>query len=219
MPDVFARFRITPWAGDEPMPENATGPELVSKASSGDRAALQELLLLHYEPLAQHLARQMSPQDRGMMSVDDVIQQTFVQVVKDIERFTPQTDKSFFAWLKKIAQNRLQDSVRRLRRAKRGGDSRQVREGVSPDGSSLADLAEMLSAGSHRPSGSAIRHEAVAAVRQSIESLPEQYRQAVQLRLLEGKSLEETGAMMNCSPRAVQGLVDRAKKKMRAATR
>ena len=59
-------------------------------------------------------------------------------------------------------------------------------------------------------------HEAVAALTDAIDALPDDNRQAVQLRLLEGKSLEETAEIMNRSPRAIQGLVDRAKKKMRA---
>ncbi len=79
----------------------------------------------------------------------------------------------------------------------------------------MVDLVEALSAGSHTPSGSVARHEAVAAVRESIDALPTDHRQAVKLHLLEGKSLKETAAIMERSPRAVQGLLDRAKKKMR----
>ena len=59
-------------------------------------------------------------------------------------------------------------------------------------------------------------HEVVAAVEKAIAELPAEYQQAVQLRLLQGKSLEETAELMGRSPRAVQGLVDRAKKKLRA---
>ena len=82
---------------------------------------------------------------------------------------------------------------------------------------SAVDLVNMLSAGSHTPSGSVAGHEAVRAVQQAISDLPEDCRQAVQLRLLEGKSLDEVASAMDRSPRAVQGLVDRARKKMRAA--
>ena len=83
--------------------------------------------------------------------------------------------------------------------------------------SSLDDLVELLSAGSNSPSRSARRHEAVAAVRQAIDDLPDEYRTAVQLRYLDGLSLEEVAAQMQRSPRSVQGLLDRAREKMRAA--
>ena len=59
-------------------------------------------------------------------------------------------------------------------------------------------------------------HEAVSAVREAMEQLPQDYHQALQLRVLQGVSLEDTALIMNRSPRAIQGLVDRAKKKMRA---
>lgn len=60
-------------------------------------------------------------------------------------------------------------------------------------------------------------HEAVRAVLDAIDALPDDNQQAVQLRLLQGKSLQETAELMHRSPRAIQGLVDRAKRKMRAA--
>ena len=78
----------------------------------------------------------------------------------------------------------------------------------------MHDFIEMLSAGSHTASRSVIRHEAVQAVQDAIEELPEHYRQAVQLHLISGKTLDETAEVMNISPRAVQGLIDRAKKKL-----
>ena len=60
---------------------------------------------------------------------------------------------------------------------------------------------------------------AVEAVQNAIDELPSHYRQAVQLHLLEGKSLDEVSSIMNRGPRAIQGLVDRAKKKLVAVHR
>ena len=58
----------------------------------------------------------------------------------------------------------------------------------------------MLSVGSHTPSRSVAGHEAVRAVQNTIAQLPEDYRQAVQLRLLEGRSLEEVAEAMDRPP-------------------
>ena len=199
------------------MSNTANDWQLLSNAIAGDRAALHELLLVHYEPLLDEIAHRISPQIRGVLTADDIIQETFVYVIRHIDEFTPRTDESVYAWLKKIAEHRTQDAIRHLHRKKRGGDYRRAQTCALPHESSVADLVDMLSAGSHTPSRSAARHEAVAAVQQTIDALPDAYRQAVQLRLLAGKSLQETATVMNRSPRAVQGLVDRAKKKMRAA--
>ena len=199
------------------MPDVVTDRELLDKARSGDRTALHELLVVYYQELFEHIEQRISPRFQGVISAEDIVQQTFVEVIRDIEHFTPGTNQSFCAWLERIAENRTKDAVRHHKCLKRGGDRRRVRKATRPDESSMTDLVELLSAGSRTPSRSAARHEAVAAVQQTVDSLPDDYREAVQLRLLMGKSLEETAAIMNRSPRAVQGLVDRAKKKMRAA--
>lgn len=197
------------------MSDDNVDHELLVQARSGDLAAMHKLLLSHYSRLAKHIDKRIPREAQGTISADDVIQQTFLQVMRHIGQFTPQADHSFFAWLKRIAENGLTDALRRFACEKRG-DNAQVR-GLVPDDSAMTNLVELISAGSHTPSRSVARHEAVAAVRQAIDDLPSDYRQVVQLRLLEGRSLEETAAIVNRSPRAVQGLIDRAKKKMRAA--
>jgi RNA polymerase sigma-70 factor (ECF subfamily) len=186
-------------------------------AKAGDRVALQQLLVQFASRLSAHIAPHVPPSLQSVLSTDDILQQTYMSAFRDIGRFEPQSDGSFFAWLRAIADHRTQDAIRTLKRVKRGGDRLQVR-GVSDGQSrSVSDLVELLSAGSHTPSRSVAGHEAVQAVQNAIRDLPADYRQAVQLRLLDGMSLEDVATAMNRSPRSVQGLVDRAKKKMREA--
>ena len=191
--------------------------ELVASAAAGNRTALDELLLVNYEPVTAHISRRLSSQYRNLIAVEDIVQQTFVHAIRDIRQFRPRSNGAFLSWLKRIAENRTMDAIRRLSREKN-----VVRTEVRPHAncecdSPVRDLVELLSTGSNTPSRSAARHEAVAAIRHSLETLPQDYRQAVELRLLAGKSLQETATIMNRSDRAVQGLIDRAKKKMRAA--
>ncbi len=47
--------------------------------------------------------------------------------------------------------------------------------------------------------------------------LPDDQREAIRLRYLSGRSLEETAAAMQRSPGAVRGLVQRAKQALRGA--
>jgi len=188
--------------------------DLIAKATSGDRIALQQLLLKHSARLTRHIGTKLPDSVRGVIDADDVLQQTFLDVFRDIERFEPGRDQSFVAWLKTIAAHRAQDMVKALKRVKRGGQHQRAGADRS---ASMNSLVAMLSAGSHTPSRSVARHEAVDAIERAIRDLPDEYGRAVQLRLIDGQSLEATAAQMNRSPRAIQGLVDRAKKKMRAA--
>lgn len=186
-------------------------------AIAGDRAALHELMLEHYDAVHAHVVRRLSLARQDATSCEDIVQETFAQVIRDLQQFQPHNDHSFLAWLKTIAEHRIQDAIRYAERVKRGGGRQRIRAPIRPDRSSMVDLVEELSAGSHSPSSSAARHEAIAAVQAEIDALPADYGRAVRLRLLEGRSLEETAAIMQRSPRAVQGLLDRAKKKMRDA--
>ena len=119
-------------------------------------------------------------------------------------------------WLATIADRRAMHAVRDAQRIKRGGRHKRVGQVVGEE-SSFHNLVEMLSAGSHTASRSAMRHEAVQAIQDVIADLPEDYREAVQLHLIDGNTLQETAEIMGRSPQSVQGLIDRAKKKMRAA--
>ena len=190
---------------------------LIAKAVSGDRPALERLLLDHCDRLSRHIDRKLPRSVRSVLGVEDVLQETFAQAFRDVGGFEPRSSQSFFAWLRTVAEHRLQDALKALGRKKRGGDCRRI--GKPPDGraSSVADLVEMLSDRGRTASRSIARREAVGAIQVAIAGLPEDYQQAIRLRYIEGKSLAETAAAMDRTPGAVRGLLDRAKAKMVAA--
>jgi RNA polymerase sigma-70 factor (ECF subfamily) len=191
--------------------------KLVEKAVEGDHVALEKLLVSQAEVLSRYAASKLPAWLREQIDPEDITQQTFAEAFRSIRRFCPEQSHSFQAWLLGIADHVLKDTVKRHQRAKRGGRFQRVQRAEPTPSRSAVDFVEILSAGIHSPSYSVMGHEAVQAVQEAMAALPDDYRQAVQLRLIEGKSLEETAEMMNRSARAVQGLVDRAKKKMRAA--
>jgi RNA polymerase sigma-70 factor (ECF subfamily) len=197
------------------MASHASESELVEKAIAGDRVAIQQLLMSHTPALTRFAASRLPKSVRDVVDPEDIVQQTFAQAFRSISEYRQQEGASFLSWLTAIAENKIMDTVKGLQREKRGGNRQRVRH-VATESRSVADLVNLLSAGSHTPSRSVAGHEAVSAIQNAINDLPEEYRKAVQLRLLECKSLEETAQLMNRGPRAVQGLIDRAKKKMRA---
>jgi RNA polymerase sigma-70 factor, ECF subfamily len=85
--------------------------ELVARAQAGDRAALEELYLLHFDRIYAYL--QMTVGNRH--DAEDLTNQTFVKMLESIGRF--QWRKvPFSAWLFRIAHNLAVDHFRSRRR-------------------------------------------------------------------------------------------------------
>ena len=110
------------------MPDAGNEQALLLAAIAGDRAALDELLLDHYEQVAAHVARRMPLAIQGAISSDDIVQETFVHVIRDVGNFRPHNDQSFLAWIKRIAEHRIHDATRYAERQKRGGGRQARRE-------------------------------------------------------------------------------------------
>lgn len=172
-------------------------------------------MLDSYEPLQAHVARHMAPAIQSVVGVDDILQQVFAQVFRDIAKFESRDEGSFFAWLKTIADNRLRDAIRHQGRQKRGGEFRRVTGAPEGDTPLLDDLVNEFAIITHTPSREIARREAVQAIRVAMANLPEDYRQVVELRYFEGLTVEQTAGAMNKTTGAVRGLMDRAKAKIR----
>ena len=191
--------------------------DLIAQATRGDAVALEELLLDHYARLSRHIAPKLAGRLEKLLTVEDIVQETFIQAIRDIRKCQALTERSFAAWLNTIADHCLQDAVRKRNRKKRGGDRVEARGAGGDPLSSMADLVEMLSDHGHTPSESAARHEAIQAVQVGIAGLPDDQREAVWLHHLVGKSIEETAAAMDRTPASVRGLLQRARQALRDA--
>lgn len=187
--------------------------DLIRQAVLGDRAALERLLLDLYAPLVRHLTPRLPESLQSVLSIEDVLQETFSQVFTDIGCFKPTTPAAFYAWVTTIADHRLTDARRALRRKKRGGDYQPAHQPATT--SSAACLVELLAAEQTTPSQSFAREEAIQAVQLAMAELPADQLQAVRLRFVEGRSADEIAAAMQRTPGAVRGLLDRAKRAMR----
>jgi RNA polymerase sigma-70 factor, ECF subfamily len=85
--------------------------ELVARAQEGDREALEELYLLHFDRIYSYL--HMSVGNRH--DAEDLTTQTFLKMLESIKRFRWQS-APFSAWLFRIAHNLAMDHFRASRR-------------------------------------------------------------------------------------------------------
>ena len=196
------------------MEPESSEEQLVSNAKQGDKAALGELMFNSYDDLARFIEPRIPAAVRRVLSVEDLVQQTFARAFQDFDTFEYRGEGAFRAWLRSIGEFRLRDAVKELQRKKRGGDRVQVGQAAT---ASAADVMALL-AGDDPTASRLLRHdEAKQAMQLAIAELPEDYREVIRLRFFELKSIEETSELMNRTPSAVRALADRAKKQLRDA--
>ena len=173
---------------------------LIARARERDEAALGELFDANAQRLLESVRAELGEKLRQRLESQDVMQQVYLDVLHDIERFESRGDDAFFQWLRRIAINRICDADRRgFQAAKRRGEVRAA--DVGP---------EAIGGSGPRPSMAAGFGEQVRLLEGALAKLGEDQRQAIELRYLRQLNVAETAARMDRSERAVRSLCVRA---------
>ena len=192
---------------------NNSEEHLVRQSIAGDKVALGQLLLSYYDRLERHVVYQI-PQDlRALVQSQDILQQTCVRAFSAIGAFQLTPKSSFYGWLRTIADNLVKDAAKHRRRERRASTPSEP----STNSQSYADLFARMALSSTTPSRTAVTRESVRCLQLALASLPQEYREVIRLRYLEGRSIEEIAATMGRSTNAIRGLCYRAKEKLHDA--
>ena len=189
--------------------------DLAAGAAAGDTRALEQLLLLYHDRLSASIGRRLPASIRAAVAAEDIVQDTYIRAFRRISTFTPKGPGSFYRWLLTIARNRLIDVQKRHGALKRGGGAGRARRPDYTD--SMVQLLDLVAVDDHTASRSAARHEAVSAVQVALAGLKDDYRQAIELRHIEGLSVAQTAARLNRTERSVHMLCHRGLKRLKAA--
>jgi RNA polymerase sigma-70 factor, ECF subfamily len=161
---------------------------LVERAQHGDRDALEELYLLHFDRIYSYL--HLSVGNRH--DAEDLTTQTFLKMLEAIGRFRWQS-VPFSAWLFRIAHNLAMDHFRTRRRLQ---TEDEVPEPAGSEESSAEDQA-LDSLGR-------------AGMLELIERLSAEQRQVLTLKFLFGFVNAEVAGILGKSEGAVKSLQHRA---------
>ena len=167
---------------------------LVDRARLGDRHAFDLLVLKYQSRLLSLVSRLVSNQSDAL----DVLQDTFVKAYRSLNTF--RGESAFYTWLYRIAVNTAKNHL--AARAKELKDISVDDEGTG-ELSVLQDLAA--------PEEEAGAEELQRAILHSIEQLPNDLKQALTLRELEGMSYDEIALAMNCPIGTVRSRIFRAR--------
>src|SRR3954470_11614582 len=162
--------------------------KLVERAQAGDRAALEELYLIHFDRIYSYL--HMTVGNRH--DAEDLTTQTFLKMLESVTKFR-WGSAPFSAWLFRIAHNLAMDYFRASRRW-------QPEEDVpEPEGAaeSSAEDAALQSIGRK-------------SMLELIENLSLEQQQVLMLKFLFNFSNGETGTVLDKSEGAIKSLQHRA---------
>jgi RNA polymerase sigma-70 factor (ECF subfamily) len=166
---------------------------LVRASQEGDREALEVLCGRHQGRVLAMIRVTMGAELSARVAPEDVLQETLLESSRKIGVFEDRGPGSFYRWVVGIARFKVAEARRAQRAWKRAA--------VPLDGP--------VPGAETSPSGRVVRAERADGVAAAIEALPERQRDAVRMRYLEGRSVEETAAEMGCSGAAVKSLVAR----------
>lgn len=187
--------------------------DLLQRAIASDRDALAALLEQHAPAVRRSLRNAIPRRWRALLSVDDVLQQTYADAFLHIGHFDPAGPASFATWLGTLAQRNVLDALRMLQAEKRGG-GRPPAEFASP-ADSVTALYELLSGTTSTPSRRLARQEACNELERALRQLPAAQQQAVRLYDLEGLPVAEIAGRLGRSVGAVYMLRARAHQQLR----
>ena len=164
------------------------------RAQRGEAAAWRALVDRYQRPVFALISRMLGPGRRGQ--VEDLAQETFLQVVRSLERFSHDGPARLSTWILTIAARRAVDHLRR-------------RELPTAD-------AERLVGGE---GGAAALHRAQvgAAIQRAVADLSPEYRAAFLLREYHGLDYGEIATALRIDLGTVKSRLSRAAARVRGS--
>lgn len=173
---------------------------LVERAVAGDQKAF-ELLVIKYQRRIQRLIGRMV---RDVDLVEDIAQETFIRAYCALAQF--RGEAQFYTWLYRIAVNTAKKALMDLKRNPTVSEN-SFKSGDDDETSPLEN--ELIS--SETPDAVLASKEIAEIINAAMDALPEELRQAISLREIEGLSYEEISEAMNCPIGTVRSRIFRAR--------
>lgn len=177
---------------------------LVERSVAGDQLAF-ELLVIKYQRRVQRLIGRMV---RDVDLVDDIAQETFIRAYRALHQF--RGDAQFYTWLYRIAVNTAKKFLLELKRDPTVSESAFKSNSNDDDGDETS-WSKNEPIADETPETVLAAKEIAAAVNGALQALPEDLRQALTLREIEGLSYEEIADAMDCPIGTVRSRIFRAR--------
>lgn len=193
---------------DPLLSSNDSDLALVERTVAGDQRAYG-LLVLKYQRRIQRLIGRMV---RDVDLVEDIAQETFVRAYRALHQF--RGDAQFYTWLYRIAVNTAKKFLLELKR-----DPTVTESFLANDDDDETSRSKNEPTTDETPESVLAAKEIASVVNAAMDDLPEELKQAVTLREIEGLSYEEIAMAMDCPIGTVRSRIFRAREAISAKVR
>lgn len=171
--------------------------QLINQALQGDSRAFDQLVLRYQDRLVHSLEHSLCPREEAL----DAAQTAFLQAWTHLSTF--RGESGFYPWLYRIARNA---AITRRRRTPATGSLNQLRENSGYEPAAVPSHAA--------PDHPLQQREEVARVQAALKTLPEEFRQPIVLREIDGLSYEEIAEALEIPMGTVRSRIFRARQEL-----
>jgi RNA polymerase sigma-70 factor (ECF subfamily) len=180
--------------------------EFLERLKTGDAHAFDTLVIRYSADVYAFLIRLTEDTEEAR----DLTQETFLRALKSVKNFRGEADLK--TWLFRIAIN---ESRNRFRWWKRRKSNMTVSLDAENPLSETALSETLASASAANPETETLRREREKALRRALTELPENFREAVILRDIEGFTYEEIAVALDANVGTVKSRIARGREELR----
>ncbi|MGE5474379.1 MAG: RNA polymerase sigma factor [Ignavibacteriales bacterium] len=173
-----------------------TDERLVELCKQGEEYAFEILIQRYHQRLFNFIFSYIENQQ----STEDIVQETFIKMIKNINTYKLQANAKFSTWLFTIARNTITDEVRKGR----------IRETIPID-----DEENTIPSKEDSVEDTVIKNEMISSINQTINTLPPDLKSMVLLKYYMDFSYKEIAEIIKTTPEKVKGQLHYAVEKIR----
>jgi RNA polymerase sigma-70 factor (ECF subfamily) len=171
--------------------------DLVRKLQFGDAKAIESIYNMYFDRLYAFVFNSVK---RDRATTEDIVQDTFISAIRSVKGFKGKS--KLYTWLVGIAYHKIMDYYRHDQQR----NNHHVNTNVE-----LVDLQLIANTRQAIPD-SIETSETRLDVEKALSALPVDYQHVLRFKYVEGMTISEISQVVNRSPKAIDGLLTRARK-------
>jgi RNA polymerase sigma-70 factor, ECF subfamily len=183
--------------------DNGGERELVRRMLGGDEGAFDEFFADYFPRLFRFAVLRLRDPD----AAEDIVQTSLIAAVRHLSSW--RGEASLFTWLCTICRREIAAWQKRT--------SRRAIVSIEDDDPSLRAALESIGAAADAPDAGLARADTGRIVQLALDHLPPRYSRALEWKYLEELSVDDIAGRLQCTPKAAESLLTRARDAFRDA--